>query len=215
MVQEKNSILKIACYYIKRVIKVSIMAEALQNTLMSFQDYLTGERDIDVRSEYIDGQIYAMAGASETHNTIASELHTLMNSHVPDECRVWQSDMKVMGETQGDYFSYYPDVMASCEKNTGDLYIRTNPCLIVEVLSPSTQRTDLKEKFDNYIQIPSLLEYLVVSFDTPYIRIFRRNNNWQLESYYAKNSFILESINIEITVESIYRRVKREVGLII
>jgi len=191
------------------------MADALQEPFIPLKNYLQGEREAKIRSEYVAGHIYAMAGASELHNTIASEFHTLINSKAPDECRVWQSDMKLKLEYAGDDFCYYPDIMAACEANTGDdPYIRTNPCLIVEVLSPSTQRTDLKEKFDNYITIPSLLEYIVVSQDTPFIRLFRRRNNWQAENYYADDFFILDSIGLEIQVKQIYRRVKQEVGLI-
>ena len=70
------------------------MAHALKLETVSFEEYLSGERDIEVRSEYVDGEIYAMAGASETHNTIASELHTIINVRLKDDCRVWQSDMK-------------------------------------------------------------------------------------------------------------------------
>lgn len=90
---------------------------------------------------------------------------------------------------------------------------RTNPILIVEVLSGSTKRVDLKEKFDNYTQIPSLLEYVVVSQETPYLRVYRRRTNWQLESYYAEDTLVLESVGLEIAVHHIYRRVRREVGL--
>lgn len=122
--------------------------------------------------------------------------------------------MKVVGKNRSKHFAYYPDIMASCESNRGDdLYIRDNPSLVVEVLSPSTQRTDLKEKFDNYITIPTLMEYVVVSQDTPYVRVFRRRNNWQNESYYADDSFVLDSVGLEILVKQIYRRVKKEVGL--
>ena len=103
------------------------MSSALaEQAFIDFEDYLAGERDVDIRSEYIEGQIYAMAGASELHNTIASELHTLINSHLPDERRAWQSDMKVIGENQGKPFAYYPDIMSSCEENTDNPYYRTN-----------------------------------------------------------------------------------------
>lgn len=189
------------------------MAHALEQELISFDEYLAGERDVEIRSEYIEGQIYSMAGASELHNTVAGELYTIINSGLPDECRTWQSDMKVVGENKGKQFSYYPDIMSSCEENTDDPYYRTNPSLIIEVLSPSTERIDLKEKFDNYISIPSLIEYVVVSQDTPYLRVFRRRANWQSESYYAEDVVMLESVNLEIQVKKIYRRVKREVGL--
>ncbi len=190
------------------------MSHALQSETLALDDYLEGERDVDIRSEYIDGQVYAMAGASEVHNTIAAEFHTLINSHLPDECRVWQSDMKVVGEYQGKEFSYYPDIMASCEENTGDPYYRTNPCLIIEVLSPSTERIDLQEKFNSYTHIPSLLEYVIVSQDTPFLRLYRRRTHWKAESFYADEIVDLESINLQIQVKKIYRRVQREVGLV-
>ncbi|MGH8550787.1 MAG: Uma2 family endonuclease [Methylococcales bacterium] len=179
----------------------------------NFEDYLEGERDGEVRHEYVDGQLYAMGGASELHNTVAAELHTAINSTLRDECRAWMVDMKVKIEHAGKIFSYYPDIMVACGENTGDQYLRTNPILIVEVLSSSTRRTDLNEKFTNYTQIPSLLEYVVVSQDTPHLRIFRRRSDWHPEYYYAGDCFTLESVRLEMVVEAVYRRVRREVGL--
>ena len=190
------------------------MATALQNEFISFEDYLVGERDVEIRSEYVNGVIYAMAGASETHNTIATSLTSLIDTNLKDDCRVWQSDMKVVIKKDAQYFSYYPDIMAACGENNDDPYIRTNPVLIIEVLSPSTKRTDLKEKFDNYISIPSLLEYLVVSQDVPLVRAFRRRNAWEAERYKADDSFFLDSVQLDIPVQQIYRRVRKEVGLV-
>lgn len=191
-----------------------MVMQALIQTYVPFDDYLKGERDVNTRSEYVDGEIYAMAGASETHNTIAHTLGSAIDNVLKETCRVWQSDMKVVGKTRDNKpFAYYPDIMAACGENTGDLYYRTNPILIVEVLSGSTKRIDLKEKFDNYSQIPSLLEYVVVSQETPYLRVYRRRTNWQLEPYYAEDTLILESVGLEIVVHHIYRRVRREVGL--
>ncbi len=92
--------------------------------------------------------------------------------------------------------------------STANGRMRATPILIIEVLSGSTKRIDLKEKFDNYIQIPSLLEYVMVSQETPYLRVYRRRTNWQLESYYADNTLILESVDLEIAVRHIYRRVR-------
>lgn len=190
------------------------MAHALKHQSITFEDYLNGERDVETRSEYVDGEIYAMAGANETHNTIASDFSALLNIHLPDHCRVWQSDMKVVGKTRdGQPFAYYPDIMAACGENTDDPYYRTNPLLIVEVLSESTKRIDLKEKFESYVQIPSLLEYVVVSQDLPFLRVFRRRTHWRLESYSAEDTVVLESVGLELPVQRIYRRVRREVGL--
>jgi Uma2 family endonuclease len=104
--------------------------------------------------------------------------------------------------------------MAACEDDSdGSDYYRTNPLLIVEVLSKSTQRTDLNEKLDSYKQIDSLLEYVVVSQSTPWVRVYRRRNNWQLETFGAEQTLTLESISLALPVTDIYRRVRREVGL--
>jgi len=191
------------------------MAQALEYSNVTFEEYLTGERDVESRSEYAGGEIYAMAGASETHNTIAGDFYARINIHLPEQCRVWQSDMKVVGKTLDQQpFSYYPDIMAACEQDdAANDYYRTNPILIVEVLSKSTQRTDLIEKLNSYKQISSLLEYIVVSQTTPWVRVYRRRNNWQLETFGAEQNLILESIDMELPVTDIYRRVRREVGL--
>lgn len=191
------------------------MAQALEHAGISFQEYLKGERDVETRSEYAGGEVYAMAGANERHNTISGDFYARINIHLPERCRVWQSDMKVVGKTLDEQpFSYYPDIMAACDddEDSSDYY-RTNPILIVEVLSKSTQRTDLNEKLDSYKQIDSLLEYVVVSQSTPWVRVYRRRNNWQLEAFGAEQNLILESIDMELPVTDIYRRVRREVGL--
>ena len=190
------------------------MANALKHDLLGIDDYLAGERDVDVRSEYVEGLVYAMAGASETHNTIATTFSAAIDNALRDGCRSWQSDMKVIGKNQGKHFAYYPDIMAACGENTGDQYARTNPLLIVEVLSPNTQRIDLKEKFDNYISLPSLLEYVVVAQDMPLIRVFRRRNAWEQELFYAGDELSLESVGLTVGVEHVYRRVQKEVGLV-
>lgn len=105
---------------------------------ITLAEYLAGEPESATRHEYVDGQIYAMAGGSELHNTIAMTFAAAIDNALPDECRSWQANMKVVGKQQDKQFAYYPDIMASCEANQGDNpYIRDNPCLIVEVLSPS------------------------------------------------------------------------------
>ena len=150
--------------------------------------------------------------ASERHNTIAGEFYTAINAHLPLQCRAWQSDMKVVGNYQGNEFAYYPDIMAACEENTGSPYTRSNPLLIIEVLSTSTQRVDLKEKFDNYTLIPSLMEYVAVSQEEMLVRVFRRSQEWALTMYGADDQLHLESIDLELPVRHIYRRVQAEMG---
>ncbi len=180
---------------------------------LPFDKYLAQERDADVRSEYVDGHVYAMAGASEVHNTIATSIAAAIENALDERCRVWRSDMKVIGESNGKRFAYYPDIMAACGDNEGDPYSRANPLLIVEVLSESTQRVDLNEKFANYTQIPTLLEYVAVSLGVPLVRVFRRRMAWRPETYYAEDRFELDSVGLEIAVIQVYRRVRKEVGL--
>lgn len=189
------------------------MAHAIKYDLIPFEDYLAGERDVEIRSEYVDGLIYAMAGASRTHNTIASSFNALIETHLRESCRVWQSDMKVVIRNKGQKFSYYPDIMAACQFDEDNDYICTTPTLIIEVLSDSTERTDLKEKFDNYTSIPTLLEYVVVSQDVPLVRLWRRRTSWEREMYRADDTFRLESVALDVPVQHIYRRVRKEVGL--
>lgn len=189
------------------------MPHALNYEYLSFDDYLCGEQETPTRHEYLDGQAYAMAGASEQHNTIAGSLYAQIEMALREGCRVWQSDMKVIGKCDGKAFAYYPDIMAACGENTGNQYVRTNPILIVEVLSPHTARIDRSEKFTHYTRLDSLLEYVLVSQDTPYLCIFRRRNAWRMESFYAEDTFTLESVNLTLPVVHVYRRVRKEVGL--
>ncbi|RTZ63366.1 MAG: Uma2 family endonuclease [Aquificaceae bacterium] len=189
------------------------MSRVLQQEHIAFDEYLADERDVDIRSEYVNDQVYVMADTNEQHNTIVGTFSAHIEINLRDGCRAWQSSMKVVGDNKGKHFAYYPDIMAACGENTGNQYARTNPLLIVEVLSPSTMRTDLTEKLENYKSIDSLLEYVVVSQDTPFLRVFRHRNHWQSEAYYADDTLMLESVGLEIKIEHIYRRVRKEVGL--
>lgn len=190
------------------------MTRVLEHIGIKFDEYLDAERDVEVRSEYIRGEAYFMADTSKTHDTITSDFCTRINAHLPEHCRTWQSDMKVIGKTlDGQPFSYYPDIMTACEDDDTNDYYCTNPLLIVEVLSKSTHRTDLNEKLDSYKQIASLLEYVVVSQSTPWVWVYRRCNKWQCEAFGAEQSLVLKSVDLELPVTDIYRRVRREVGL--
>ncbi|TXH67276.1 MAG: Uma2 family endonuclease [Thiothrix sp.] len=190
------------------------MAHAIQYQYTDFAEYLAAERETTARHEYVDGEIYAMSGASELHNVVNAELFASIYAQLPDECRAFMSDMKLKVEYDNKIFAYYPDIMVACGANTGDPYVRTNPLLLVEVLSPSTKRTDLTEKLVNYSAIPSLLEYLVVHQDTPHVQLYRRRTAWQVEHFFASDELSLESIKLTMPVTKIYRKVRPEVGLL-
>ena len=148
------------------------MSLSKPNTYINVNDYLAGERDGAVRHEYVQGQVYAMAGASDRHNRIALNLASRFNDQLTDDRgETFIADMKVK---VAEELYYYPDVVVACDPPGGDPYFRTQPHLIVEVLSPSTEGYDRGEKFDSYREIESLQEYVLVSQTSPHIQTFLR-----------------------------------------
>ncbi|HEY0778154.1 MAG TPA: Uma2 family endonuclease [Gemmatirosa sp.] len=128
--------------------------------LLTAAQYHARERKSDVRHEYVNGQIYAMAGESRDHNRVALNIAArLFAAARGGPSRVsFETVRLVVGADR----EYYPDVMVACGPPPDDPYVETAPCLIVEVLSPSTQRTDRREKGPAYRALPSLQTYVVV-----------------------------------------------------
>ncbi|HMV49953.1 MAG TPA: Uma2 family endonuclease [Blastocatellia bacterium] len=176
---------------------------------LSVADYLAGEKESQVRYEYVDGQVYAMAGASDRHNRIALNLSSRLNERTSSgPCETFMSDMKVKVDP---VLYYYPDVVVTCDAPGGDPYLRTQPRLIVEVLSPTTERIDRNEKSSAYRRTPSLLEYALVSQDEMRIELHRRqaDGQWTLEIFtQAKESLTLHSVELTLTVADVYRNVR-------
>ncbi|HEV2129193.1 MAG TPA: Uma2 family endonuclease [Thermomicrobiales bacterium] len=138
------------------------MAEALApHPAVSVETYLELEKDADVRhDECVGGRLYAMTGTSRRHNTIAFNIaRKLADAAEGTPCRVYMSDVKV--RTPDDAF-YYPDVIAACEPEPDDPYVEHQPCLLVEVVSPSTESIDRREKLAAYKKIPPVKSYLIV-----------------------------------------------------
>lgn len=173
---------------------------------LSPEQYLLDENDnaSGIRHEYVNGQAYAMAGASRGHNRIAGRFFLRLSTHLENSrCEVFQSDMKVGLQRKDDTRFYYPDLQVSCEEEN-DTYYNTSPCLIVEVLSESTARKDRTEKLLAYQGISSLQEYVLCSQDTAHVEIYRRSKGWQRERFNDGQQFILESIELEISVDDLY-----------
>ncbi len=111
-------------------------------------NYLKNEKTASVKHEYVYGQVYAMAGASDYHNGIALNIASILNEiSFKHSCRAYISDMKVRAKKE---VFYYPDVMVVCEQDNNNDYYKEKPCLIVEVLSKSTERIDKHEKLQAY-----------------------------------------------------------------
>lgn len=175
---------------------------------LSVAAYLAGERDGAVRHEYVSGQAYAMAGASARHNRIAGNIFARLNDHLDGaECEPFISDMKI--RVAPDLF-YYPDVVVTCDPPGGDPYFRTAPRLIIEVLSPTTERIDRHEKLAAYQNCPNVEEYALVSQEGMMIEMHRRSSGgWWTEIYIApEEACAFASVGLTLRLSDIYRNVR-------
>ena len=176
---------------------------------ISPQDYLAREELSPIKHEYIDGQINAMAGANDPHVTISLNLGSLLRNHVRGTgCRVYMVDMKAYIETANIF--YYPDVMVTCDARDRELLNHKKyPCLIVEVLSKSTEAFDRGDKFFDYRQLESLQEYVLISQKRQRVEFFRRNAEgfWTLQTYNQGSEIHLTSIDFRTSIDSLYEDV--------
>lgn len=180
---------------------------AQKQDFISEAEYLAGELISEIKHEYIDGDVYAMAGASRSHNIIASNIARKFGNHLENTpCTTFSSDMKVKAE--GCFF--YPDVSVVCDEKQGDDYFTEAPLIIVEVLSKSTRRRDKTTKFQAYKTLPSLQEYVLIDQDFVEIQVCRKNANWFPALYFLGDEITFESISLTLTVADIYQRVENE-----
>jgi len=177
---------------------------------VSEEEYLKSELTSEVRHEYIDGYVYAMAGASINHNRISRNISNLLeNDFIKKDspCESFLSDMKAK-ESEETTKYFYPDVLVTCDPddNESEYYVNTS-IIIVEVLSESTRKYDLTAKKLYYFNIPTLQEYVVIEQDLCQIIVFRKSNHWEATYYFLGDDISFESIDVTISVENIYRRV--------
>jgi Uma2 family endonuclease len=160
------------------------MAEpAMPNQLMTVEEYLEFERNSPVKHEYVGGHVYAMAGVIRRHSRIAGNIfRRLADAANNGPCRVHQSDMQVPSP-DGPWYWYYPDVVIACGQEPDDPYIEDAPCVLVEVLSPTPEPVDRREKLLAYRRIPSLQAYLIVEQDRRMVECHYRDDEggWQSE----------------------------------
>jgi len=155
-------------------------SRAITGELISVEEYLRIEEQSNIRHEYVGGLMHAMTGGSEEHNYAAGNIYTALRAAARGTvCRVFMSDIKV--RTAPTVF-YYPDVLVTCDPTDNDRYVKLRPCLVVEVLSPSTTTTDRREKVLAYQSLPSLRAYLVVHQDQPIVERYWRDEHgtWHL-----------------------------------
>ncbi len=174
----------------------------------SWRTYLTLARDSNVKLEFFDGEIFAMAGGSLEHSAIATTIASHLVLQLEGKpYRAYNSDLRTRVLATG--LATYPDVSVVCGKaevDPEDKDTVCNPQVIVEVLSDSTEEYDRGKKFDNYKLIPSLREYVLVSQREPLIEVFRRGEegHWNRVEARARASVRLESIGCELGVDRVY-----------
>ncbi len=182
------------------------MAQRTQDGLTSVDEYLEMEERSEVRHEYVGGMLYAMAGSTDRHNRIALNISaTLLLSTREGPCRVYMTDMRFL---VGNVY-YYPDVMVACEPpETVNPTWRTNPCLVVEVLSDSSDSIDRREKLLAYQGIETVQTYLVVHQDIMRIeRHFRAGEgSWNRADHVSEGVIPLPCLpNARLTLSDIYQ----------
>ena len=189
-----------------------IRVEPLSSNLLSVQDYLERERVADSKSEFWDGVVYAMAGASFRHNRIVANLITTLGGQLRDQpCAVYASDLRVANQAGTRFF--YPDVSVICgppQILADEVDIATNPTVLIEVLSDTTAAFDRGRKFLAYQALSSLREYLLVSQDEPVIEHYLRqaHPSWLYTKYEgADSSLQLPSIQVVLALSDVYRNV--------
>ena len=185
----------------------------LPKTFLTEEQYLEIERKAEFKSEYFNGEMFAMAGAREAHNLIVWHLMRDFGNHLRNRnCRAYSSEMRVRVKPNGLYT--YPDVAAVCgEPRFLDEQRDTllNPDVIVEVLSPTTEAYDRGRKFDWYRGLDSLREYLLLATDRVHADLYTRqpDNRWLLTSADSlEDSLTIESVGVSLKLADLYEKVE-------
>ncbi len=173
---------------------------------LSEEEYLAMEMASQERHEYVDGAIFAMTGASRAHNLIAGNLYSFLHTQVKNTpCHVYMSDIKLKIAERRTY--YYPDIILSCSTNETDDYSISEPCLVVEILSPSTAQTDKREKRVAYQNIASVQEYCLVAQDKCRVQKYTRQANtqdWLLSQYGIGDLMRFKCVAGEMSLADLY-----------
>ena len=189
---------------------MSVATSTGTHGLVSVADYLAAEADATTKHEYLGGVVYAMAGASNRHNIVATNLIVALGSRLRGKpCRVYNSDTKVRIQTSTSTRFYYPDGMVVCKPNPPEDSFQDQPAVIAEVLSDATRRTDEGEKRDAYLTLPTLKVLLLIDPATPDVQIYRRTDHGFItqRTADAKGVLPLPDIDIELPLDELYEGV--------
>jgi hypothetical protein len=173
------------------------------------ENYLKNEEKSLIKHEYMNGEVYAMAGTTDSHNTIALNLASIIRNHLRGtDCRVYFADIKARLEKRNCF--YYPDILVTCDPQDRETSTyKRFPKLIIEVLSESTESFDRGDKFNDYQTLNSLQEYVLVNSQHQRVEIFLRDElgRWFYHSY-NEGTVCFESLNLTINLSAIYEDVE-------
>ncbi|MDQ3542105.1 MAG: Uma2 family endonuclease [Chloroflexota bacterium] len=171
---------------------------------LSVEKYLELERDSLIRHEFVRGQLYAMTGTTKRHNLIVGNIWAALREAARGTpCRVYSENVKV--RTPEDTV-YYPDVMVACEPDSDDPYVEREPCLIVEVISPTTESADRREKLAAYSKISTLQAYLIVDQNSPKVQLhlMGEDGQWLQADFIGDGVIPVPCPRTELTLATIY-----------
>jgi Uma2 family endonuclease len=176
-------------------------------SFMTLEEYLEFEENSPLKHEFINGVLFAMSGPSVAHARITRNLTIAIGTHLKGgPCDVFASDVRVTICRDVNEIAYYPDVIVDCRPDTRDTHFVRDPKLIVEVLSPSTQHIDRREKLQNYRLIGSVEEYVIVSQDERRLIVYPRAEGWTPRVYGALQPMVeLRSIDLTLPLNELYR----------
>ena len=185
------------------------MGHAAQKQVFTAAQYLAWESGQTGRHEFVDGEVFAMAGAEDRHVTVAMNLAFALRQHLAGSpCRTYMSDMKLNVASANQYF--YPDVLVTCSPlDQANATVKSEPKLLVEVLSPSTAAYDRGLKFGYYRALASLQEYVLVDIDTRSTDCYRKGADglWVLHPFAKGEPVLLASVALEITAVQLFAEV--------
>ena len=181
------------------------MANAEAVALISVADYLANEKHAEVGHEYFTGCVVTMEGISRRQTTIAGNLFTAIHGKLHGgPCRPFLGDLKLGIQRNNETLFYYPDIVVECDSTAveDDSYT-TEPKVIIEVLSPTTERIDRQEKFWAYAETASLEDYVLVDHQESAVTVFRKTTDWQSEALSSTANLVLPSIEFQMPVAQV------------
>lgn len=187
------------------------MPLATETTAFAPEAYLEWEKGNETKHEYLNGEVFALAGAKDAHVTVAGNLFALLHAHLRGgPCRLYMADMKVSVERANAFF--YPDILVTCDERDRETeYFKRYPKLVIEVLSESTAAFDRGNKFSSYRKLDTLQEYVLIDPDSLNVDCFRfdeTSRHWVLYPFAAGENVDLASIGFSTPIETLYENVQ-------